>query len=1213
MAKSKNQITIQFSDGDTLKDLEKKLKKAAGGFDALSTSQRSADRAGKGLSRQSSNQTKNFSKIQQGISGGLVPIYATLAAQVFAVTAAFQFLSNSVDYKNLIEGQQSFGAVTGVALATYTKGVQAATEGQLRYAEAAQSVAIGTAAGLSRNQIEEIGKAAKNTSLALGRDLTDSFNRLTRGITKAEPELLDELGIILRLDPALKAYADKIGKSKEQLNQFEKSQAIANEVLEQAESKFGKIAEIMDPSAFALQQFAVAFDDLVNKFKVGIGTVLLPLLKFLSNNVYALTAALGLFALPIVKTILPNFDAMGKAAKENLDIAKGSLKDAQKEFDKVNFTDNKKTRESSLGGFNAMRQSKGQTKVGAMYSQMTKKQIHQHRMMLKAKEGDYKKYTVKERAIMRKHLIDQERALKVSEAKKRGEYAKTTNFFKLQQARMVLLQKKASVMMVTTTRVAAAAMTKLLSFAGIIGILVMIGSIVMGIISSFKKQNEEQDKLNDTMQNQIDLQRTLNTELQRMNEIRGKGLVAAGLDTSIQFGNMIQSADMANSLAKQSKNVETQRRIDPDSALFQSGVDANAGQIKQKQKNLDYNLGQKAHYMKVLATAEGKQAERLRARLSGIESDIAARTKEIAVLKENNYANEQLNEQYKNSITTLKELEKAALGPLKDMYADARKELENNGKVSEDTAKKLREEESAYIGLTERVKRYGEVSKSYQQSLTSMAGKGLPMQAQRRALNDMIKSQESIIKMTQLGMEDAKKFTGPKTEEQLAAEGSTIKKLGYDKEKLAELNKFKTTLEGIVEAEKNMLTTQQTNARIRLDHANARTIEEKKAKLNATAMLAVEEKQARAIQDEANARAAVFALREKGFRTTESFRDKEGKLDQAALDKYIEEGGILEQNVLDAEYAVTLAEDKVTTAKKEVDVQKILTAEQKKQLDIAENNLKLKAAQLNQDSLALQQQIGNVGFNTMFGGTGFGQRAKKQQDVELKAFEIEKQRLAIATQRDNLDKQNYDHKSTEYLAEMASINNNERKLELLEKQTDAAKHASTFLGELQMSFAKGIEDMFVAIATGSKSAKEAFKDLALFMLKKLAEMAAQQLAMKAMLSMGIVPLARGGIIPMAKGGVISKYSNGGIATEPTYLVGEGKHNEAVVPLPDGRSIPVDMKGGSGTNNVSISVNVDGSSTNSFDSEKGKALGKAMEVAVMEVIQREKRPGGVLGR
>ena len=54
-----------------------------------------------------------------------------------------------------------------------------------------------------------------------------------------------------------------------------------------------------------------------------------------------------------------------------------------------------------------------------------------------------------------------------------------------------------------------------------------------------------------------------------------------------------------------------------------------------------------------------------------------------------------------------------------------------------------------------------------------------------------------------------------------------------------------------------------------------------------------------------------------------------------------------------------------------------------------------------------------------------------------------------------------------------------------------AEFANSPLGQLQMSFAKGIEDMFVAIETGSKSAKEAFKDLALFMLKKMAEMAAQ--------------------------------------------------------------------------------------------------------------------------
>ena len=43
-----------------------------------------------------------------------------------------------------------------------------------------------------------------------------------------------------------------------------------------------------------------------------------------------------------------------------------------------------------------------------------------------------------------------------------------------------------------------------------------------------------------------------------------------------------------------------------------------------------------------------------------------------------------------------------------------------------------------------------------------------------------------------------------------------------------------------------------------------------------------------------------------------------------------------------------------------------------------------------------------------------------------------------------------------------------------------------------------------------------------------------------------------------------RFANGGMVTGPTLgLVGEGKYNEAIVPLPDGRSIPVQMKGASG--------------------------------------------------
>jgi tape measure domain-containing protein len=45
---------------------------------------------------------------------------------------------------------------------------------------------------------------------------------------------------------------------------------------------------------------------------------------------------------------------------------------------------------------------------------------------------------------------------------------------------------------------------------------------------------------------------------------------------------------------------------------------------------------------------------------------------------------------------------------------------------------------------------------------------------------------------------------------------------------------------------------------------------------------------------------------------------------------------------------------------------------------------------------------------------------------------------------------------------------------------------------------------------------------------------------------------------------VTAFANGGMVNGPTLgLVGEGKYNEAIVPLPDGRSIPVQMKGGGG--------------------------------------------------
>ncbi|EBF9468712.1 TPA: tape measure protein [Salmonella enterica subsp. enterica serovar Newport] len=115
----------------------------------------------------------------------------------------------------------------------------------------------------------------------------------------------------------------------------------------------------------------------------------------------------------------------------------------------------------------------------------------------------------------------------------------------------------------------------------------------------------------------------------------------------------------------------------------------------------------------------------------------------------------------------------------------------------------------------------------------------------------------------------------------------------------------------------------------------------------------------------------------------------------------------------------------------------------------------------------------------------------------------------------------------------------------------------------------------------------------------------------------------------AKGGIFGKdgvvplraYQKGGIADSPQLaLFGEGDMNEAYVPLPDGRSIPVTLnaesvKGGGGVFSpvsIEINVNSDGSVSENSNSEGAwSQAAQRMKAIALETIAQEKRPGGSL--
>jgi len=280
-------VTVIIDDNGTMRLTEASAKKLGKSLDGVSKSTRDVDRGMRGTAQMSSNTTKNFAKQSQMVGGVLVPAYATLAAQIFALTAVFRFFQAAADLRVLEEGQLSYARQTGVALGSITASLQAATEGQLAFKDAAQAASIGVAAGLTANQLQRLSTVATKASAALGRDLTDSFNRLIRGAIKAEPELLDELGIIVRLQEAAENYGRSIGKSANDLTTFEKSQAVVNAVLEQGEDKFGKFQVKVNQ----VNKAGKAFNDILLSLQKSIA----PFAELLSEAV----AQSGLFATAI--------------------------------------------------------------------------------------------------------------------------------------------------------------------------------------------------------------------------------------------------------------------------------------------------------------------------------------------------------------------------------------------------------------------------------------------------------------------------------------------------------------------------------------------------------------------------------------------------------------------------------------------------------------------------------------------------------------------------------------------------------------------------------------------------------------------------------------------------------------------------------------------------------------------------------------------------
>lgn len=1187
MAKNKVYIDVVVDDKGTTKKVAVNAKNLSEQLESTGKNSREVDRNLKGVAKASSNTTKNFSKMAQGMTGTLVPAYAELAANIFAITAAFNFLKEAADLRVLQDSQIAYTGAVGIGMQSLTAKIQSASESMLSFKESAQAAAIGVASGLNSTQIEQLAEGASNVAKVLGRDVTDSFNRLVRGVTKAEPELLDELGITLRLDDAKKKYATTLGKTAQALTLYEQKQAVFNEVQGQLEEKMNRIARVADVQGNSIQKLQVAFDKVLKPVKEFITAIAEPVAEFFTENITSLVAALGLLSAPIFNRIIGGMEDWKTSAADAASASREAAESAIEELELLRGAQKSASIEQALDQSATNSAIIEGMKTG---TKVSKQQIDMALTAAKNGYGAVKTMTEQQRVVYIKEL----ERMKVGHGKftrsvLRGIDRIKLNF-KVATTAIATNWKKMTATMTNLTSKFVGVTDKLMRGLGILGIIMMIKDLAMQGIEMFVGADKEAEKFANTINSLRDAMEANNKEFEkfskiqlemRKNKVDGEFVLMEGstLKGIEAYGNMVNSVTK-NIIEMGAAIRDKAAAHKEEEAALVSAVVAESTAIEKSD---------------VL-----KRFEEVEARKAKIRSDIQKELldgKDYDKLRFTSFIDDRVNnraeEQYKQEGLIITEAQKRIVENERELIAliTRRQSLISSGSVGLDP------EDTSISDIDINISR---ITKN----LESLGRSDIPaklkpvidsMDSVNQVITDTAKAAQepnAITKMLQSLVTKEADIEGAKTQfnelidnltSGIDAVGMGTTETGIKWKVL--LNEIKTT---------GKITSEQEDSLNSL----SKTLEA----LGGNAAVA-----ARGYQE---VMAQVQGIRNSRTQYSTSVTAPINTIrDLIAIEKDLAKNANVNKEVHEARVAAYERE--------------LAYLEEIHRLEVEFASRRLEA-QLKLD----RSNISTVGGIDVGSTSLMIEEAGRLNAVTLAQIDLEEAQAKLRDAESITDSKRDEKKIAQLRTEMEI-----RKVGLRDAQRNA-NSTSRILTSMTDALETSLTDGLMGLVQGTLTVKEAFANMAQSILQSIAKVITQMLVLR------MVSTFLGAAAPAANAGTpfegissvnystsgsfrnggISKpprgYSNGGIASGSTLGYPAILHGtEAVVPLPNGNSIPVEMKGAGSQNNVTVNVTIDSNGNTSQTSDANGTMGQNIGNMVAAAVQRElldqKRSGGIL--
>jgi len=200
-----------------------------------------------------------------GVKGlGFALSIVTTGIGVFA--AALEFSEQAASIDRLTEAGEEMASQYGGNMDEIIAKVKEASNGTVSEMNiiSASNKAMMLGLGADADQLANLMEVAAFRGRAMGVSTTQAFDDIVRGIGRASPMILDNLGIIIDADSTYESYAKSIGKSKDELTKAEKTQALLNATLATGNEMLSKAGGLAEDNASAFERWDAELENTKN-------------------------------------------------------------------------------------------------------------------------------------------------------------------------------------------------------------------------------------------------------------------------------------------------------------------------------------------------------------------------------------------------------------------------------------------------------------------------------------------------------------------------------------------------------------------------------------------------------------------------------------------------------------------------------------------------------------------------------------------------------------------------------------------------------------------------------------------------------------------------------------------------------------------------------------------------------------------------------------